>query len=548
MINLKKPISVYPLFLFAMAILIQGSLVWAADYTLPPLKITPLPRPTPRFEVQRFKITGNTILPEAELRKITDAYQKRPITLSDLEQLRHQLNRCYYQHGYVNSGVVFSQAFDSPDEPTLKVIQGRVIRMDVKGLKHLSANYIKKRLELGVGPPLNMNTLRERIRILHENPLIRRIRAEISPSGRLGEAILKVNVEETRPYYMGARFDNDHSPSTGAEQLTLYAFHNNATGWGDALAAQFSLTTGAKEISADYDIPLSARELMLNLKFETVSSEVVEKPFDELDIKSEAVDFGIGVSRPFGRAPERTIVLGLMAEKRHLETSLLGRGFSFSPGVQRGEADITVLRFSQQWLQKELNQVLAVNSVFSMGLNVLNATQNESAPDGDFFVWMGQAQWIRRLPDLWQSQLVLRTEVQLAVDPLLPMEKFGVGGAGAGGVRGYRKNQLVKDNGVAASAELRIPLIRLPLPLVAKDASDGMVRAVPFFDFGWARDKEPNDQDPDTISSLGLGLRWDISPRAHAHIYYGHGFETFENISRNWQDEGIHFEIRWDFF
>jgi len=557
MLNLKKPNSAFAIFTFFLIIIpviLLGNLSCAnaADYVLPPFTLSPPPQSAPsatlHFEVHHFQITGNTVFPEAKLREITDAYQKGEITNADLEKLRNELNRYYYKKGYINSGVIFPEPISTEGELIVKVIEGRIIRIDVTGLTHLSAKYIKKRLKLGVGPPFNMNTMQARIRILHENPLIKRIRAEITPGGRLGEAVLKVNVEEASLYHAGVQLDNDHSPSVGSEQLTLYAMDNNLLGWGDALGARLGFTQGSHEISAYYDFPLTAKDLTLNLKFKTSESKVVEKPFDELDIHSEATDFSVGLSRPFFRTPQHTLMLALTAEKRHINTSLLGRGFSFSPGVQKGEADITVVRFSQQWFQPQINQVLALNSVFSIGINALDATQNETGPDGNFFAWSGQAQWIRRLPDLWKSQLVLSAELQLTGATLLPMEKFAIGGAGAGGVRGYRKNQLVKDNGVAASVELRTPVARLPLPLISKGAYDGTVSIAPFFDFGWADDIDQSDSETDTIYSLGLGLRWDISARVYAHIYYGHGFEEIENISRNLQDEGVHFEVRCDFF
>jgi hemolysin activation/secretion protein len=49
---------------------------------------------------------------------------------------------------------------------------------------------------------------------------------------------------------------------------------------------------------------------------------------------------------------------------------------------------------------------------------------------------------VRRF-DTRGDQYVLRNDLQLAKDPLLPLEQFTVGGAST--VRGYRENQLVKD-------------------------------------------------------------------------------------------------------
>ena len=81
----------------------------------------------------------------------------------------------------------------------------------------------------------------------------------------------------------------------------------------------------------------------------------------------------------------------------------------------------------QDWLRRTRDRVLAARSVFSFGLHALGATENDSKPDGEFFAWLGQFQWAQRLDE--GDEIILRTDAQLTQDPLLPMEKFVVGGA-----------------------------------------------------------------------------------------------------------------------
>ncbi|MDM8543747.1 ShlB/FhaC/HecB family hemolysin secretion/activation protein [Desulfococcaceae bacterium HSG9] len=525
----------------------------ANEFVLPPVDSSPAQTPpdttaTPLIFVRAFKFTGNTVFTDAELQEFTVPYINGEVTSSDLAELRHKLTSHYIKNGYINSGVIIPKQTITDGVVFFRVIEGRLVDIHITGLKHISTGYVKKRLMSGAGPPLNMKNLQKQVRLLHENPLIRSIKAELKPGNRRGEAVLNAEVDEAVRYRLDAQADNDRSPGVGGNQLTLHAADLNLSGWGDALGIQYGLTQGLREISGYYDLPLTSRDLILNLKYKNNSAHVVEKPFDELDILSDSEDYSIGISRPFIRKSDRELILSLTAEKRHLETSLLGRGFSFSPGVRKGEADITVLRFSQELIQPQTDSVLAMRSVFSIGIDVLDATINESGPDGEFFVWTGQIQWARRMKTWWNSQLILRADMQIAANPLLPMEKFSMGGMGTGGVRGYRKNQLVKDNAVAGSAELRTPLIQLPLPYLSKGEHDGTLSIAPFFDIGWGEDIDNSNSETDVIYSLGLGLRWDISRKIHAYIYYGHGFEQVENISRNLQDEGIHFDVRCEFF
>ncbi len=126
--------------------------------------------------------------------------------------------------------------------------------------------------------------------------------------------------------------------------------------------------------------------------------------------------------------------------------------------------------------------------------------------------------------------------MQLSNHPLLPLEQFSMGGRNT--VRGYRENQLVRDNGLSGSLELRIPVLRklLPLPL-------GQLEVAPFFDVGRAWNDRGNE-GPKTLSSLGLGLRYQIPDRVLAQVYWGGRLHDLPDRGNDIQDSGWHIEVR----
>ena len=156
---------------------------------------------------------------------------------------------------------------------------------------------------------------------------------------------------------------------------------------------------------------------------------------------------------------------------------------------------------------RDKQQVFSLRSQFSLGLDLFGATVNDAQPDSRFFSWRGQAQWVRLLaPDLL---FLLQGDVQLADGSLLSLEQFGLGGLDR--LRGYRQDFLLTDNGVFASAELRIPVFR------ASDGS-GTIQIAPFFDFGAGWNAGNVDPDPSTLLSAGLGLRAQFSNRLTARF------------------------------
>ena len=178
--------------------------------------------------------------------------------------------------------------------------------------------------------------------------------------------------------------------------------------------------------------------------------------------------------------------------------------------------------------------MLSLRSRFNLGTDWLNATNNEgSLADSQFFSWQGQAQWARQLgPD---TLLLINTNTQLTVDPLLSLEQFSLGGAGS--VRGYRQDQLLTDNGVFASAELRVPILRIP-------EEESLLQLTPFIDYGygWNSGRRGNP-DPNQLVSVGLGLLWQTSDRFTARLDWGIPLTDVQSNQRTLQDAGILFSI-----
>jgi len=169
-------------------------------------------------------------------------------------------------------------------------------------------------------------------------------------------------------------------------------------------------------------------------------------------------------------------------------------------------------------------------------VDAFDATINDTGADGEFFVWLGQFQWVRRMGDRGQ-QLQFRTVLQLTDDELLRMEQFAVGGMNS--VRGYRTNQLVRDWGYNASLEYQVPVLR-------DDTGQTVLRLAPFVDIGGAWYNDLDTPDPRNLASVGLGLLWDPHPKVHGELYWGLRLEDVDYPTHTLQDSGINFLLSMD--
>jgi hemolysin activation/secretion protein len=497
--------------------------------------------PTLRVFVREIRVTGNTVFSDKELAQITAPYTGREITDEDLAALRQALTLKYVNAGYINSGAVLSDQRVANGVIEYRIVEGTLSEVTVTGNKRLHADYIGDRLALGATPPLNVTKLQDQLQILLQGPFVERINAQLSPGDRPGEARLSAQVKEGPAGSFAVTVDNDLSPSLGDVRAVLHGQLYSPSGRGDILTGEVEYAQGYKKVFADYGIPLNARDTTFDVFADWSDANVVEKPLNVLDIQSRSSTVGFRVSHPLFRTSREQFNLAAGFDLRQSKSMLLGEGFAFTPGVEPdGQSKVSVLRFIPDYVARTSSQVIAARSTFSWGINAFGATNEGSdVPNGEFFAWLGQFQYARRLGKS-DSQLIFRFDGQLTSARLLPLEQFAIGGLRT--VRGYRRNQLVRDQGYATSLELRVPVLR-------REDNTPLVQALTFVDAGGAWYKGRATEQPQTITSAGFGLRFNPYRRVEAELYWAKAFDDGKivNPSESLQDRGWHFAIKADF-
>ena len=491
-----------------------------------------------RIRVARFRITGNTVFPEEELLALLAPYAGREIGNEELEEARLRITAHYVGKGYINSGALIPDQDVSGGVVTLQVIEGRLAEITVAGENRFHADYIRDRVAADSGAPLNVVPLQERLQLLVQNPLVERVNAELAPGERLGEAALRLDVKEAPPYEIGYAFGNNRSPSIGSYLHEVRAAARNLLGRGAGASLRYGQTRGVEEYSAALALPLTARDLVLALRAEKNRSVVIEQPFSLIDIVSRSSTLEAGLSQPLYRTLQREFALGAYYSWRESKTFLLGVPFSFTPGLANGESKVKALRVAADWFDRGESQVIAARLSVKRGLDMGGATINPGFPDGTFLVPFFQFQWVRRLSEAG-NQLVYRLDVQQSNGPLLPSEKFALGGAES--VRGYRENRFVTDEGRFTSLEYRHPVARWVPEAVSERPEDGSIQLAAFVDAGWGRDYHADTSEKPW--SVGLGARWDILPGAFARLYYAKALDNAPVTDPDPQDRGWHFLV-----
>ena len=481
-------------------------------------------------------VEGSSVFASDELEELTLAYENRPISFENLQSLQQELSRRYVERGYVTSGVLLpDQAADR--RVVLHAVEGELTSVIVEGNRRLSDGAIERRTVHYVDTPLNIADLQRGLRNLQNDPLIERVNAELEPGAELGQSTLRIGVTERPPLELTVFAGNDRAASIGENHGGIGITYRGLVGNGDALTGRFGGTDGANDNALLYHVPLAPGGMALDIAASEQDADIVEEPFAAIDIASRIETFSLTASRPFVDTGQRRLSGFVAFEHMRSESTLLDTPFSFSAGEIDGKARGSTLGFGIEWMRRNGPHALVARATAKFGVDALDPTEHEDAPDADFAALIGQLQYARGLA--WRdSRLVVRGLVQLTNDPLLAMYKMPIGGRYT--VRGYRESQLVRDQGLATSVEYQFP--------AAIDASGqrrGKLDVAVFADYGTSVDEiEPLiGSRRESLASVGAGLLWDPLPGLHLELYLGDDLIDQGNTDESLQDRGIHYNL-----
>ncbi len=487
------------------------------------------------FFVKEIQVKGYSVL-EDEIIKLKQPLENKKITFEQLLQLRSQITELYIKKGYITSGAFIPNNQDvASGIVQIQVVEGELEGISIVGLQRLQPAYVRSRIQRFAGKPLNKNSLEKALQLLQLDPVIKRVNAELIAGSTSGSNILQVKITESPAFHAGVIFANNQSASVGSEQGSVFVAHDNLLGFGDEFSAEYGITEGLDIYNINYSIPFNALDGTIGVRYSNSGSRIIESEFRSLNIRSEAETLSFNLRQPLTYTANSEFALSLAFDLRRSQTFILNDiPFSFTEGPEDGESKVTVIRFSQDWLQRNTNTVLAARSQFSFGIGAMDATVNDSGTDGRFFSWVGQFQWVQRLSP--RVLMLAKINTQLTPDSLLSLEKISIGGVDT--VRGYGQNQLVADSGVVGGVEVRIPLT----------SNVETLQLLPFFDIGTVWNNRGSNPDSQTLASLGLGLQWQPFNGLVLRTDYGIPVIGTSDGGSSLQDNGFNFSVRYQPF
>ena len=491
-----------------------------------------------QVEVREIRLIGPLLLPAKQVRQTVEPYEGRLVSFAELITLRDELSRQVIAAGYISSGVVLPDQEIIAGVVEYKFVSNRLSEIRISGVTERRQRSLRKLMDTELDGALNVDRLNRAMRQVEQKPGVAYVQGKLTAGSRRGESALDLRVFPADTRTLNVTGNNYRSPSVGEDQGVVSYVDTDLLGYGDQREASIGAASGVDSYALSYSVPLRNADRSLTFYWDQSDSDIVEAPFDRLDIETESSRYGARLQFVLDRQANQLLNGFIAVTGQKTQSKLLGQNFSFSPGEQDGESRSTSLSIGAELARQLGKNRFAWRATLKRGLHVNGATNNhDDIADGGYTAILMQAQYVRDL-SIWGSQLTVKSTLQHTEDALLPHVRIPLGGRHT--VRGYRENQLVRDRVLMASVEWRIPMPEVP----------GRFTTNLFTDAGVASNVETGFERNRTtdLSSIGIGFSWQTPIEGlNMEAHYAHAFRDFDSDESSLQGSGLHYQLSYSY-
>lgn len=492
--------------------------------------------PEIKFMVSEFKVTGANPLDATKTRASLDPFLGDFDGLDGLLAAADSLQQTLNKQGYTFYKAVLPPQTLEGGVVILDVVPLKFGDINLEGNEHFSNDNILRSLPSVVsGNTPDTAAIAQNLETLNRHPSKKtNVRLRQSKQAAAVDAI--VSVKDKRPYQFFAGLNNIGTRQTGRSRLSLGGQYNNLFDLDHKLTLSYTTSpeniSDVTQVSANYELPMYRANGFLSAFYS----------FSDVNI-GQVGDFEVsGAGRFWGLS--YTQVLRKLSKYRHqwslgLQNRFFENNVDFLGLLPIG-VDVRSFPITLTYQGTYVNEQWAGSYTATYSRNLAIKDKNDdltyslsragAQSNWDALRINGNLSY--KLPHNWLIRSTL--DAQYAGEALIPGEQFGLGGWRS--VRGLDERSVTGDNGLRTSFEAWTPNFPQVFGL----------RFLLFVDIGFRDREDPQagEVDTDTLSSVGVGARWQWKNQLNASLDYGHTIAEGEGPTAAAKDEA---GVKWHF-
>ena len=505
----------------------------ALALSLAALVVTPCAAQDERFDIVRFQIEGNTLLPEAEVQRAVAPQVGPKRVYGDIQKALEALEHAYRAAGFSTVQVYVPEQELTTGVVRLQVTEGVIGKVLISGNKHFDNANIRASLPaLKEGRAPNLRHMSEAIQLSNENPA-KQLEVTLGVGEDEGKVDAKVVVAEENPQRVYATIDSTGTAATGRSRVGLAYQNANLLNRDHTVTLAYTTSADAPAgvkvdiFSLGYRVPLYALGDSLDFIYGKSS---VNTPSSSptlggaLGIVGKGDVFGARWNHYFARRGEYTskLIYGIDYKYINARCTTDGNPASIEPPTPPIASCVPYttrplsLTYSGQRLSpgQMFDYNIGVAHNWALGSRYTNLdgaidrysylTSGNRATRDEFSIVRLGGSYLKAFTNEWQVRVAANG--QYAGNPVVSSEQLGLAGSSA--VRGFTERAAATDSGYFANTEIYTPELGKMAGLT------GSLRALAFYDFarGFNHNVAAGSLTPTKIgvASVGAGVRYAL--------------------------------------
>jgi hemolysin activation/secretion protein len=471
-----------------------------------------------RFEIARFEVQGNTLLPPAQVDALLLPFTGKTRDFGDVQRALEALEAVYHDRGYKVVTIELPEQELNNGVVRLRVVETRIGRVTVNNNRYFDEANIRRSLPaLQEGSTPDLTRVSSNLRQANENPS-KQVTMKLQGSDRADEIDAVLDVKDESPWKLLVNADNTGTEATGKTHVGVVL--QNANLFGRDHLATLQYTSSAEEpgrvkvYGAGYHIPLygSGDSLDFYASYSNVDSGTIAAGAFNLAVSGKGAVYGARYNQVLAKRGELESRLSYGIDVKAFKNSVQLSGTELGNDVTVHPLSIAY-QASVPIKQGEAGgQVTLVRNIPGGANGGKDAFAVRVGAKDDYTILRFGGSVTRALDGDWQLRAIANG--QYSADALIPGEQFGAGGATS--VRGFIEREISNDSGASLNLELYTPnLCRL---------AGWNCRLLGFYDNAYIKRNhaQPGELTSTSIASTGVGARFVLSTYVNLQLDYGH--------------------------
>ncbi len=470
----------------------------------PAQKLTAVEAPlTGSLFIKEYRVRGNHRLSRSEVEEAVYPYLGPGRGVGDVEQARSSLEKLIQSKGFQTVAVQIPAQNPAGGTIYLDIVEGTVGRLRVRGARYSLPSRIKAQVpSLAEGSVPNFNKVSSQIVDLNQASG-RRVTPSLNAGVIPGTVDIDLKVDDTSPLHGSLEINNRRSINTDPLRLDASVSYDNLWQLNHTIGGSVQISPqdlNQVQVYSGYYVARVPGWSAVSFVVQGVKQESNVNTLGDIAVAGRGDVEGLRaiITLPGQTDFYHSVTLGF--DHKHFDQDVtIGGTLTPTPVTYYPFS----LNYTATWAPKGSVTTADAGLTFAvreLGSNAAEFDLNRFKADGNFFYLRGDISHQRDLPASFQ--IFGKLQGQVADQPLVNSEQFAGGGLGT--VRGYLEAEVLGDDGIAATVELRSPNV-----LAGRGAATNEWRFYLFAEGGYYSliDVLPQQTNSFGLVSIGLGTR-----------------------------------------